>query len=1083
MNAVDSEHKKNLQNEARRALQVFRNEADISHPLNHFRTGSLDTLQKAEIRDILLAFHKDFYSANLMGVGILGRESLEGLEEMALSAGFDKVVNKNVSLPDFKFAFTEHEWHMSRVGRIAKHVLNGRSSGSSSPAGVTSPSSPSKKLHNLSLPVMTVIEPVKEERYFAFQFFTEEQDKEHWREKVDSFWGHVLGYEGPGSLLSYLKSKGFATGLSAGMYYDGGGTGVFQIRVSLTKEKGVKALAEIGELVFKYLLMVKKDMDLGTLTRIWQEQRDLAKLRFQFRPVADPVDSVLSSSRNVLLYPAEEILSAGTLLYEPIASEKIFEFFDYFRLDNLRLVVFHQNCTDVQWEWYNGGEGGLKTGVVDENPGGSSSSSGGSTGVLTEPHFGVKHRKPMKLHPTLLQRWQEIDQVMDSIPSANSTTPSPEAETKPSSPAGKQAMKLKFDLASVNLPDEFFIMRKNEFIPTKFDVHWRGYEGWDELHQSQTAQGLGITPDGAYWPVKQYHGINSESTTTTPSEGSQVDLSKANHLYRLTIPFSSTTPSAAAVKEGSAAVVNERNPAYRIFFKSTTYPYEEPRVYCKVNLYSDFISQSLDAYCRTLFFVQTVLEKLNEDFYDSEICGLDYDVVTHSFGGLTIYVGGYSDKLFLLLEKLLERFMNALPEVDVVGDNDGTTTRQRTEGEPKMASALQVLKERKLKAWYNASYKKQPLEVAGQMIDEAVADCDYPMKDMYEWLLVNQEKITCKSLKQTQIDLFAGRVVGEGLVEGNLDEGAMREVGRILQKHLPLREDLDGGASSAGGVDVEKGSSGNDRELPGFKKGVKRIQGDSVLVQPSPNPNDPNSATILYVQTGAYCRVKDLRKERETLFAGGLRGTTAAAIREGDEFRDSFFDKEEDKLLVRTRTLNMLLTQFLAQPFFADLRTKQQLGYLVSARADFVNGMTGIHFRVQSSHTNCKELEKRIKTFFDNFEENILKQKTEDDFEEFKKGIISKLEEKPKKLAQEFSLHWSEISFRSMNFFWKDSAVAFLKELKWEEFLGYWREEVFGKPKMWVHVPGPTDESVGREAVADVKLGEFEQLVNNRIAI
>lgn len=38
-----------------------------------------------------------------------------------------------------------------------------------------------------------------------------------YRKKAEDYWGHVLGHEGPGSLLSALKARRWATGLSAGM--------------------------------------------------------------------------------------------------------------------------------------------------------------------------------------------------------------------------------------------------------------------------------------------------------------------------------------------------------------------------------------------------------------------------------------------------------------------------------------------------------------------------------------------------------------------------------------------------------------------------------------------------------------------------------------------------------------------------------------------------------------------------------------------------------------------------------------------------------------------------------------------------
>jgi secreted Zn-dependent insulinase-like peptidase len=93
-----------------RATATRRYEADESHQFNHFRTGNLETLRGplgmppkeenegepgedfSRIRAALCKLHEDFYSANLMSVAILGRESLEELEMMVATGGrFEKV--------------------------------------------------------------------------------------------------------------------------------------------------------------------------------------------------------------------------------------------------------------------------------------------------------------------------------------------------------------------------------------------------------------------------------------------------------------------------------------------------------------------------------------------------------------------------------------------------------------------------------------------------------------------------------------------------------------------------------------------------------------------------------------------------------------------------------------------------------------------------------------------------------------------------------------------------------------------------------------------------------------------------------
>jgi insulysin len=57
-----------------------------------------------------------------------------------------------------------------------------------------------------------------------------------YRSKPASFLGHLVGHEAPGSIHSYLKGKGWSTGVSAGNSSQGRGFTKFGIQVFLTKE-------------------------------------------------------------------------------------------------------------------------------------------------------------------------------------------------------------------------------------------------------------------------------------------------------------------------------------------------------------------------------------------------------------------------------------------------------------------------------------------------------------------------------------------------------------------------------------------------------------------------------------------------------------------------------------------------------------------------------------------------------------------------------------------------------------------------------------------------------------------------------
>ena len=227
LQAVDSEHSKNQQSDGWRFNQLLKSGANPLHPLCHFGTGSTETLKTAPekdgfpVRERLLEFHSKYYSANLMCVTVLGKQSLDELEELVRSY-FGPVVNKNAKVPE------------------------GPEVGGGEP--VFTPE---------SLQRLVRIMPVKDLRSCAFQFMLPQQSPMRWRTKPCRYLSFLLGHEGKGSVLSALKAQGLATELSAGPMMDDAGICIFEVGIQLT-EKGEEQLQWVGELVFAYIRLMQQ---------------------------------------------------------------------------------------------------------------------------------------------------------------------------------------------------------------------------------------------------------------------------------------------------------------------------------------------------------------------------------------------------------------------------------------------------------------------------------------------------------------------------------------------------------------------------------------------------------------------------------------------------------------------------------------------------------------------------------------------------------------------------------------------------------------------------------------------------------
>ena len=74
--------------------------------------------------------------------------------------------------------------------------------------------------------------------------------------KPGHYIAHLIGHEGPGSLLSELKSRGLCTVLSAYDRRGAKGFGFFNVSVDLTPE-GIEKTDDIITLIFQYINLLK----------------------------------------------------------------------------------------------------------------------------------------------------------------------------------------------------------------------------------------------------------------------------------------------------------------------------------------------------------------------------------------------------------------------------------------------------------------------------------------------------------------------------------------------------------------------------------------------------------------------------------------------------------------------------------------------------------------------------------------------------------------------------------------------------------------------------------------------------------
>lgn len=308
MQAVDSEHKKNVKDDMWRIHQLERNLSSSEHPYSHFGTGSAETLNKPGIRNIIVDFYNKHYSANIMKAVIYGKESLDQLAEWA--------VEKFSNIPNHRYNVSE--WSADPWTHMKK---------------------------------MIKVKAVKEMQTLYLGWQT--GDLHNYKSsKPDVYLSHLIGHEGPGSLFSYLKKKNLVLGLSAGFDDNFHGFSFFQITFELTPE-GIKKTDDIIEACFQYLAMIKQ---LGPQEWIQNECKVINEITFRFKDKSQSSSSyAYKLAGQMQEYPKERILS-GPLLIEDWDPEIIKTLLNLLNSDNCRsMLAYSKFKTDSSWtkeQWY-----------------------------------------------------------------------------------------------------------------------------------------------------------------------------------------------------------------------------------------------------------------------------------------------------------------------------------------------------------------------------------------------------------------------------------------------------------------------------------------------------------------------------------------------------------------------------------------------------------------------------------------------------------------------------------------------------------------------------------------------------------
>eukprot|EP00584_Thalassiosira_punctigera_P019071 CAMPEP_0172574708 /NCGR_PEP_ID=MMETSP1067-20121228/136839_1 /TAXON_ID=265564 ORGANISM="Thalassiosira punctigera, Strain Tpunct2005C2" /NCGR_SAMPLE_ID=MMETSP1067 /ASSEMBLY_ACC=CAM_ASM_000444 /LENGTH=1227 /DNA_ID=CAMNT_0013367341 /DNA_START=363 /DNA_END=4046 /DNA_ORIENTATION=- len=380
-----------------------------------------------------------------------------------------------------------------------------------------------------------------------------------------------------------------------------------------------------------------------------------------------------------------------------------------------------------------------------------------------------------------------------------------------------------------------------------------------------------------------------------------------------------------------------------------------PKTSIRLQLSSPNIYRSPRSITLNRIFSNVLSDDLNSYVYDASVAGCNYHV-SCTPSAYRLSVGGYSEKLPHLLDVVTSRIASLIEEM-----------KEGDEAHPALVDTFQKAKENLLRQTKNYIFES-PYETGSynlrMLLETPVWHINDYMSEM-EGSGAEEEPLTMKECAEVAEQSLFGRTKANSLCIGNIDEKGSQEVADVISNHFLKKRPLI------------------DDEIPRFrslkmpnKEEAKKIFGAATDVSEVPvviegvahSESEENNAVELLMQTASSYEL----------------GYEGLAIQE----------------VIGSMAYNSAFNQ---------LRTKEQLGYIVSAfvKKSMGNG-NAFCVLVQSSNTLPPALEERCLRWVEQFRREMEDMPPER-FAMEAAAVRANLLEKDIKLAEEVSSAWGEI--------------------------------------------------------------------------
>ncbi|XP_018360056.1 PREDICTED: nardilysin-like isoform X1 [Trachymyrmex cornetzi] len=306
--AVESEFQLALPCDENRKEQLFSSFARTDHPANKFIWGNLitlrDNIHDDKLYEELHKFRKRHYSAHRMKLAIQARLPLDTLEKYVITCFAD--VPSNGLPPDDFTAFKD---------------------------GISFDTPAFRKMYK--------VKPFKDVSQLELTW-TMPSLLHLYKSKPHQYISWIIGHEGKGSLISYLRKKMWSLDIFSGSSESGFEHSSMYVLLKITivlSYEGQQHLEEVLDAIFSFINLLKRE---GPQKRIYDEIYQIEENNFRFADEEDPADYVEDLCESMHFYPSRDYIT-GNELYSEYNPEAIQKCLDYLVPETVNIMIFNED--------------------------------------------------------------------------------------------------------------------------------------------------------------------------------------------------------------------------------------------------------------------------------------------------------------------------------------------------------------------------------------------------------------------------------------------------------------------------------------------------------------------------------------------------------------------------------------------------------------------------------------------------------------------------------------------------------------------------------------------------------------------